>query len=279
MRRRLLLAFALLPLFAAPAAADEWDEPPDTGVAGGVRIATWTPYVAAFYVAPPKADPAGPATAERVAPGIAEGWAALSRDAYVRRGEIAPGDPVVSGWRVDTTTERKGLGFQVHATENMRDPILTLPRDGNAHLRLELDVLTQVPDDEKTRIVSVAKLFKVEERSVTLHFVSDDPMSTRAKAEDEPMANSARILDRNPYPFSLPNIGAPRSVGSWTLRTPGVYEFRVKARIRGRLNVQEREEVKDVEGALRVAVGRSEVEIRSLSFDRTHHYKYYRRKP
>jgi hypothetical protein len=284
MRRVLPLTLALLPLLAPRvAAADEFDEPADTAVTGAVRAASWTPYVAVFYVAPPESKDAPEASAApgappTVAPGLAEGWAALQRDAYIRRGDIAPGDPVVSGWRVDTTTANRGLGFQVHATETMRDPILTLPLGSDAHLRLELDILMQVSDEVKSKLVGERGLFEVLERSVTVHFVSDDPMNTRAKAEDEPMPQSARILEREAYPFRLPDLRRPAVPVTWPLRTPGVYEFRVKARIRGRLNEAERAETKDVEGAIRVAVGRSAVDVRKLTFEQTHRYRYYRRK-
>lgn len=282
------LVLGLLVLLAMPphiSSADGFDEPPDTTTKGGVQARTWTPYVAAFYVAPPPAKGAAPtdgaaaAPAVRVAPGLWEGWVALQRDAYIRRGEIAPTEPVISGWRVDTTTENKGLGFQVHATSGMRDPILSLPLDAYADLRLEIDVILPVSDDAKQKMFLEDKLFQVDERSVTLHRVSDDPMNTRAKAEDQPMEGSMRVIEREKsYPMRLAGIAAPISVGSWPLRTPGVYEFRVKARIRGRLNKQERAEVKDVEGAIRVAVSGTSLEIGKLNFEGTHKYRYYRRK-
>ncbi len=266
----------LLALSVTPARADEYDAPPDATVQGGVRAATWEPYIPTFYVAPIDAGAKDADTP--VAPGLAEGWAALKQDARVRRGEIDVTDMVVSGWRVDTTTERKGLGFQVHVTENMRDPLATLPLDGEAILRCDLDVLVPVSDAEKKALVTDKKLFQVVERKITLHLVSPDPTAYRAKAEEEPLENSSRIHETRPYPLVLPSLSNPIARSGWSLRTKGVYEIRVKARVAGRLNEKESEEIKDVEAAIRVAVTDSAVSISRLSFKKQYGVRYYRRK-
>lgn len=267
---------ALLALSATPARADEYDAPPDASVEGGVRAATWEPYIPTFYVAP--IDPGAKDADAPVAPGLAEGWAALRQDARIRRGPIDVTDMVVSGWRVDTTSDRKGLGFQVHVTENMRDPVATLPLDGEAILRCDLDVLVPVSDAEKQRLVTEAKLFQIVERTITLHLVSTDPTAYRAQAPDEPLENSSRIHETKPYPLVLPSLSNPVARSGWSLRAKGVYEIRLKAKISGRLNDKEREEVKDVEGAIRVAVTDAALSVSKLSFERKYGVRYYRRK-
>lgn len=254
------------------ASADEFDEPPDTTVTGGARVVTWEPVLLALYaIHPQSAMEAASPTPVPAPPGLKEGWHALKREVAIRSRPFEEGDPIYSGWRMDTAGDDAGQGFHAHVVRGSRDRLVTFKRGEELTLRAALDVLMELSDAEKQE--KVKAYFFVDERHVTLHHVSDDPHDIRAVASKDPMPDSVLVAQTRASPFVVPDARHPDQVIRYPLRTKGVFEIRYRARVRGRLSDEEVARTKDVEAAVRFAVSDVAIDVKTLNMNQQGFYR------
>lgn len=147
-------------------------------------------------------------------------------------------------------------------------------QDHNILFSCDLDILTNANAADKDLMIDH---FRVRQFQVTAHKVSDDPKRFR-----DPVAENAQVVkirayaeDLKEYPkyvdqghaYARPKGGFNIDLLTSGMGETGVWEFRVKAVVEGKMERDAPATTKEVTGAIRVAfVKNKELELRTLYF-------------
>lgn len=272
-----LIALGVL-LACRSAAAGDFDGPPDTETKGGAEVASWEPCITAFYVAKKsKENVSAPADSDYkpvdAPPGAQQGWAVLKDAVRIHKpGSGYEGsDLVYSGWRLQTSGDQAGLGFEAEIARPNDATISTHAKNQPVSIFYRLDIFMSLDDARKKELVE--KHFRLVDARMSFHAVSDDRSAFRGGAQ-------AAILDTLPLfhvdgreQKNLPKWKIPGAEPlerlEWTPRAKGVYEIHYSVTLSGRLDEKERAEEKTVEGAIRVAVSDEQFDIGNRHFEGT----------
>jgi hypothetical protein len=232
----------------------------------------WEPVIAAFYIRPNLENVAPKAIKldkKSALPGIRAAWLEIKQQVAIRTGAIPADQPVVSSWRLDRDEEQAENIAPFVSTTTGSETIPTLVKDQEFRVFVGIDVILTDPD-RKEQILR--DNFKVLEFEITKAiWISDDPKQFRAAAppEAKPEGYFTGVNKAgNPFGADWKGVGGvTRSVGATSGRHPGVAEFRVKATISGKFSSQEKEQVKSVEGAIRIAFADQAVNLDRLTLE------------
>lgn len=261
----------------------------DEDVSGSVQMqpTVWEPIITQFFVADVDgnhtiakhtfAKPDGTPLPDDPA-GDMQQWLMLKPLIAPRSAAYAATDNVVTGWD-RLTNESDELEWRVYGSEDaseLTEPLparaptvpaegdlgvcIIAPKDGLVHIHLDLDVLINMPNKDKTTVLD-SGAYKLSSLSVVAVKVADnsDKLRDAVPADAAPISvlsvGDPATGDGDNFALVAHTWNAPKNRVTWTVPAPAangtVWELRLTARVTGKPGAHDDAATKTVTGAIR----------------------------
>jgi hypothetical protein len=238
-----------------------------------VEPVDWEPVITRFFIKPrfKTVSPVQLKLDKKAAlPGARAAWLEIKPLIAIPAGAIPEDAGVVGGWQLEKESgQSENIAPFLDVTSKDKT-ILTMLKDEPWQLIVGFDVIMSMDPARKEQVLK--DYFKVMEMEVTKAIaISDDPKQFRAAAPAgaKPEGNFIEVTKQaNPFGAEwYATIGGKTvSCDESIARKEGVAEFRFRATVSGRFSSLEKEQVKSVQGAIRVAFVGQAIEVRILNF-------------